>query len=529
MLGATTDFSVSADGSLPLSYQWIFNNIEIIPGATAPFLQLTNLQLSQSGNYSVIVTNAFGAVTSSPSLLSVVGVPPVILIQPSNQTAAVGRTIELTVGASGSVPLTYQWSFNGTNLITGAPDAVLELTDVQLSQSGTYEVVVRNAFGTATSSKATVIITPPGTTAVIAPIESSLRAAVTNGGRVIFACDGTIQLTGALTISSNTWLDGNGHNITVSGAGVTRVLYISPRTRFQLENLTIDAGYANDGGGLLNDLGTVTITNCVFARHRATRGAAVFNTGILTISRCSFTFNSAEGATGGDGANQVIVPPPWPGSGGEADGGGIYNSGTLFVDASLFASNAATGGAGGRGSPGDYYVLGSYPTGGGSGGGGFGGALFNVGTGAFVNCTFAWNQGLGGGGGAGGAYSGPSPYADFGTGGANGAMGAGAADNSGQLNLTNCTFAFNYGSGGGGGAGGAAHVPGPGGAGGDGVGGIYNSAGLNLVNCAVALNVGIGAQGGYGARGTRLHIEYGNGPQGASAGNFSGTVTDLGP
>jgi hypothetical protein len=60
-------------GGWPLqTYQWLFNDTNLIYGATNFFLALTNVQISQAGAYSVVITNPSGAVTSSPALLNVI-------------------------------------------------------------------------------------------------------------------------------------------------------------------------------------------------------------------------------------------------------------------------------------------------------------------------------------------------------------------------------------------------------------------------------------------------------------------------
>lgn len=74
--GSSATFSVGADGLSPLHYQWYFNGVNQLssasnPTATNATLVLTNLQLNQSGSYSVVVTNSIGSVTSSPAILSV--------------------------------------------------------------------------------------------------------------------------------------------------------------------------------------------------------------------------------------------------------------------------------------------------------------------------------------------------------------------------------------------------------------------------------------------------------------------------
>ena len=151
-VGSTVNFQASAAGAPPLAYQWFFKG-NAISGAASTELQLTNLQLSQSGNYTVVVTNTYGAVTSSPATLTVIASPPAFLIAPWNRTAVVGGFADFLASAEGSLPLTYQWFFNGS-AIAGATGTDLHFSNLQLSQSGNYTVVVTNAFGAIRSAPA---------------------------------------------------------------------------------------------------------------------------------------------------------------------------------------------------------------------------------------------------------------------------------------------------------------------------------------------------------------------------------------
>src|SRR5208282_5411193 len=113
-------------------------------------------QLTNSGNYTVVVTNAGGAVTSSVAMLTVAS-SPVITLQPTNQTMAVGATATFVITAVGIVPLSYQWQVNGTNLanggnISGATANALTISNAQTTNSGTYTVTVTNNGGSVISS-----------------------------------------------------------------------------------------------------------------------------------------------------------------------------------------------------------------------------------------------------------------------------------------------------------------------------------------------------------------------------------------
>ncbi len=84
--------------------------------------------------------------------------PPGIISQPTNQTVTVGGTATFSVVAGGTLPLSYQWNFNGTN-IDGATNATLVLTNVQVGQTGSYNVLVTNLSGSVLSSNAVLVVT----------------------------------------------------------------------------------------------------------------------------------------------------------------------------------------------------------------------------------------------------------------------------------------------------------------------------------------------------------------------------------
>ncbi len=75
-VGTTAIMSVSAIGSPPLFYQWCFNGADLasnsrIVGTGTATLTVTNLQLADAGKYTVVVTNAYGSVTSAVANLTV--------------------------------------------------------------------------------------------------------------------------------------------------------------------------------------------------------------------------------------------------------------------------------------------------------------------------------------------------------------------------------------------------------------------------------------------------------------------------
>ncbi len=92
--------------------------------------------------------------------------PVVLAVQPSRAAVVPGSLVSFQVLALGAAPLSYQWFFNGTNLMAGATNDTLTLSGVQPDQAGTYTVVVTNDVGPAASGMATLaMLVPPLLTA----------------------------------------------------------------------------------------------------------------------------------------------------------------------------------------------------------------------------------------------------------------------------------------------------------------------------------------------------------------------------
>jgi Concanavalin A-like lectin/glucanases superfamily/Bacterial Ig domain/Immunoglobulin domain/Immunoglobulin I-set domain len=88
--------------------------------------------------------------------------PPTFLVQPVNKTVYAGSTVTFTAGATGDVPIGYQWQFNGANL-SGQTTISLTLTNVGFANAGNYSLQAINAAGSTSSSNAllTVLPAPP--------------------------------------------------------------------------------------------------------------------------------------------------------------------------------------------------------------------------------------------------------------------------------------------------------------------------------------------------------------------------------
>ena len=146
IVGSSCTFSITNGGSSPFSYQWYFNTNTALLNQTNALLTITNIQLTNSGMYSVAITNSAGSTNSAYTLLTV-WQPPILTNQPVALTNNVGTTASFSVTAGGTPAPIYQWFFNTNTILAGQTAATLTLNNVQLTNAGIYSVLVTNSAG----------------------------------------------------------------------------------------------------------------------------------------------------------------------------------------------------------------------------------------------------------------------------------------------------------------------------------------------------------------------------------------------
>ncbi len=147
-LGENVSLSVSVAGTPPFTFKWRKSGV-LIPSATTEMLTLSGVKAGDFGSYTVEITNGAGSTTSAPVELSL-GEKVVITTQPTSVSTRADSAATFTVTAAGTEPLSYQWKKDG-NVIPGATRASLTIPRATVSETGSYEVFVYNAFGNATS------------------------------------------------------------------------------------------------------------------------------------------------------------------------------------------------------------------------------------------------------------------------------------------------------------------------------------------------------------------------------------------
>jgi hypothetical protein len=256
VMGTTAGFSVAASGTAPV-YQWQMNGVNLanagrVSGALSPALTISNVQTNDAGNYSVIVSNAAGNLTSTSAVLTVT-LPPTILTQPLSVTNVMATTASFGVTASGTAPLIYQWRLNGVNLtnvgrVSGVTSPTLTLSSLQAGDAGNYSVIVSNTAGSVASSNAALtVVTPPVITAQ--PLSATNLAGTT----------ASFGVTASSSVPPTYQWRLNGVNLTNAG----RVSGVTSATLTIINVQTTDVG--NYSVIVSNTAGATTSTNAALS------------------------------------------------------------------------------------------------------------------------------------------------------------------------------------------------------------------------------------------------------------------------
>lgn len=294
-------------GVTPCNFSWLQNGQPLadnghFSGSQTSNLMAAGVSLADAGNYQVVVSNAFGAVTSAPVAL-----------------------IVHCVNGSGLNPVApyTSWATAATNIqdaITASADR-----DVVLVTNGLYNSGGISLDGLITNrvsiNKAILLQSVNGPAATI--IQGAWNATSTNG-------PGAVR---CVWITNSAILSG----FTICG-GATREASAS--------------GFASDGGGVLVTSTNSAICNCILSTNNASdAGGGVYGAGGIlyispTIINCTFLGNKASQASGGGANNCKLRNCALIGNsaslGGAANGGMLINCTIVSNSMSGFAVTGAT-------------------------------------------------------------------------------------------------------------------------------------------------------------------------------------------
>jgi hypothetical protein len=250
--GQTATFSITANGTAPLSYQWSKNGTAIVGATSASYTTPATTSADTGTVFAVTVTNVAGSVTSATATLTVNGsssdVSPSITVQPADETVAVGQEAFFTVTAAGTAPLSYQWQKNGT-AIAGAGTPTYTSPPVTSGDNGaTFSVVVSNHVGQVTSRAARLTVSGGATAPTITtqPADQTITA----GQSATF----TVVAAGTTPLSYQWRKNGN------AVAGATGASYTTPAETTADSGATFSVVVTNSAGSATSRNAVLTVT-----------------------------------------------------------------------------------------------------------------------------------------------------------------------------------------------------------------------------------------------------------------------------
>jgi hypothetical protein len=183
----------------------------------------------------------------------------------------------------------------------------------------------------------------------------SLRDAIANannGDTIQFDGNYHIELTSdELVIDKSVTIDGSNNDVTISSTGSFRVFNIGPGAIVNLNNLNLQQGEANNGGGIFNDGLLLFIDNCTITNNTATNngGGIYVNSGAVVITSSAISNNNATVLGGGiyNETQVTINNSTFYDNQAQQDGGAIYNNSQVFSNNSTFLANNANNNGGG--------------------------------------------------------------------------------------------------------------------------------------------------------------------------------------
>jgi hypothetical protein len=172
LVGDTVTFNISAVSSLALGYQWRREGVDL-PGRTAASLTLNNVQVTNAGNYSVVVTNAGGPVTSSNALLTIIYPPAALQVMSVSNVPSGGSAVVPIV-------LTANGNENSLGFSLNFDPALLAYASATLGSGASGAILFVNA-GQSANGKLGILLELPADAAFSAGTREAVRVSFTAG------------------------------------------------------------------------------------------------------------------------------------------------------------------------------------------------------------------------------------------------------------------------------------------------------------------------------------------------------------
>ncbi|HKW87721.1 MAG TPA: choice-of-anchor D domain-containing protein, partial [Candidatus Acidoferrales bacterium] len=330
-----------------MNYQWNKSGTTIAGAVSAVYTTPATVISDDGAQFTALVTNNAGSVTSKAAYLHVKRrAAPSITTQPASQTVTAGQTATFGVVAAGTAPLNYQWNRNGVAISGAVSSSYMTPATASSDNGSTFNVMVSNAAGTATSNAATLTVNPAPAAPAITTQPSNQT--VTAGQTATF----TVTATGTGPLGYQ-WQE---NSQTISGA--TAPSYTTPSTISSDSGSTFKVVVSNSAGTATSNAVTLTVNPAPAApaittqpsNQTATSGqAATFTATATGTAPLSYQWQKNNATISGATAATYITPPTTTSDNGSqfkvivsnSVGSTTSNSAILTVDAPTFLLNAS--------------------------------------------------------------------------------------------------------------------------------------------------------------------------------------------
>lgn len=267
-------------------------------------------------------------------------IAPTITLQPSNRVVNLFGNTTFQVSVSGTSPFNYQWYRNG-DVIAGATNRFLSLTNVQPSMAGTYALAVTNQLGFTVSSNALLKVRVMAAFGNGIPLTNSAHVFNTNvtvqlqsffpNGITFYTLDGSTpsylssQYSGPFLVTKSSALRALAYSADFFEAGELDPIQIFLPPAYPLSVSTGGGGNINvtpPGPYLSNTvvtLSAIPAAGWVFLKWTddATGTSAVTNIAMTRPKSVKAIFGTSLNTTAAGGGLVTLTPP-----------GGVYPYGT---------------------------------------------------------------------------------------------------------------------------------------------------------------------------------------------------------
>jgi ASPM-SPD-2-Hydin domain-containing protein/centrosomal CEP192-like protein/Ig-like domain-containing protein/immunoglobulin I-set domain protein/BACON domain-containing protein len=346
--GQTATFSVTAAGTSPMTYQWSKNGGAIGGATSSTYTTPAETTADNNAQFTVKVSNSAGSATSNAAVLTVTSpaVAPSITTQPASTSVIAGNPATFSVAATGTSPMTYQWSKNGGAISGATSSSYTTPAETAADNNAQFTVNVSNSAGSATSNAAVLTVTSPAVAPTITTQPASTSVIAGNPATFSVAATGTSPMT-------YQWSKNGG---AISGA--TSSAYTTPAETTADNNAQFTVNVSNSAGSATSNAAVLTVTSPAVAPTITTQPAstsviagnpATFSVAATGTSPMTYQWSKNGGAISGATSSSYTTPAETTADNNaqftvkvsNAAGTATSNAATLTVNAAALVLNSS--------------------------------------------------------------------------------------------------------------------------------------------------------------------------------------------